>query len=308
MATLVTTISETLRYRGKIGQWSWVLHRLGGLGTLLFLIIHVVDTSWVYFYPNLYEEAIKVYQTPVFTIGEFILIACVVYHAFNGLRIVLFDYRPEWWEHQAVAAQIVFLATIVLLVPVFILMAQHVVEFYSGRQFDLQLGKVIAEVALPFGGGMLIALIGGALLSVGVGAVSGRQGMAGPQLRQRSRLDQFMWTFMRISGVLILPLVFGHLAIMHVIQGVFAINASQTGLAADFVAARWAYLGWRIYDAALLALALIHGFNGFRYVVNDYTHQPAIRRGLTWALVVGCLLLIFLGSAALIGGVAGIGS
>jgi len=47
MATLVTTISETLRYRGKIGQWSWVLHRIGGLGTLLFLIIHVIDTSWV---------------------------------------------------------------------------------------------------------------------------------------------------------------------------------------------------------------------------------------------------------------------
>ncbi len=52
MATLITTISETLRYRGRIGQWSWVLHRLAGLGTLLFLVIHVIDTSWVYFFPT----------------------------------------------------------------------------------------------------------------------------------------------------------------------------------------------------------------------------------------------------------------
>ncbi len=301
MATLVTTISETLRYRGKIGQWSWVLHRIGGLGTLLFLVIHVIDTSWVYFFPELYEEAIRIYQTPLFTVGEFFLVACVVFHAFNGVRIVLFDFKPEWWKHQAVAAQIVFLATFVVLVPVFILMGQHVVEFYTGRPFDLGLEAVITRVALPFGGGMAAALVGGAVLSVLVGAVTGNRGAAGPQLRQRSRFDQLMWTFMRLSGLLILPLVFGHLAIMHVIEGVFAINAS--GAAADFVAARWAFLFWRVYDAGLLALALIHGFNGFRHVVNDYATHPAIRRGLNWAIWLGCLGVIIVGAVALIGGV-----
>ncbi len=305
MATLVTTITETLRYRGKLGQWSWVLHRVAGLGTLLFLVIHVIDTSWVYFSPALYEEAISIYQTPLFTLGEFALVACVVYHAFNGLRITLFDFKPEWWEHQARAAQIVLLATAVVLVPAFALMGQHVVEFYRGRPFDLGLGTVITRVALPFGGGMILALVAGAALSLGYGAVTGRRGLAGPQLRQRSRYDQLMWLYMRLSGVLILPLVFGHLAIMHVISGVFSINASGTGLAANFVAARWAYLFWRLYDAALLALALIHGFHGLRYVVNDYAHHPGVRRGLNWALLVGCLALIYLGAAALIGGVPG---
>jgi len=234
-------------------------------------------------------------------VGEFFLVTCVVFHAFNGVRIVLFDFRPEWWKHQALAAQIVFLATFVVLVPVFILMGQHVVEFYTGRPFDLGLETVITQVAIPFGGGMVLALIGGAILSVVVGAVTGKRGAVGPQLHQRSRFDQLMWTFMRLSGLLILPLVFGHLAIMHVIEGVFAINAS--GAAADFVAARWAFLAWRIYDAALLALALIHGFNGFRYVVNDYTANPAIRRGLNWAIGLGCLGLIVVGAVALIGGV-----
>lgn len=305
MTTLTTTITEVLRYRGKIGQWSWVLHRLAGLGTLLFLVIHVIDTSWVAFFPELYEEAIAIYQTPLFTIGEFVLVACVVFHAFNGLRIAIFDYRPEWWRHQARAAQIVFLATFVVLAPVFVLMAQHVVEFYTGRPLDLQLGLVFNRVVVPFGGGMILALLTGVLLSGLFGAVSGRAGLAGPLLTRRSRLEQVLWGFMRVSGMLILPLAFGHLAIMHVIQGVFSINQGGTGLAASFVAARWAYLGWRIYDAALLALALIHGFNGLRIVFNDYAHHPTVRRGLTWAAVVGCAALIIVGALALISGVPG---
>ncbi|MCA9913416.1 MAG: hypothetical protein KC496_08700, partial [Anaerolineae bacterium] len=51
MSSLVLTIRETLRYRGAIGQWSWILHRLTGLGVVFFLVLHVIDTSWSVFYP-----------------------------------------------------------------------------------------------------------------------------------------------------------------------------------------------------------------------------------------------------------------
>ncbi|MBN1966667.1 MAG: succinate dehydrogenase, cytochrome b556 subunit [Anaerolineae bacterium] len=305
MTSLVTTVTETLRYRGKLGQWSWAFHRVSGLGVLLFLVIHVIDTSWVYFFPELYEGAIRIYQTPLFTLGEFALVAAVVYHAFNGLRIVLFDYKPEWWQYQARAAQIVFLASAVVLVPVFVLMFQHVVEFYSGRPFDLGVGVVIAEVALPFGGGMIVALLLGVALSFGVGAVTGNRGTAAQRLTGRSRFEQFMWLYMRVSGVLLVVLAIGHLLIMHVINGVFDINAAQTGQAANFVAARWAFLGWRIYDAGLLILAIIHGMNGLRYVIGDYTSHPTVRRGLTWAVGIGALALIVVGGMSLIGGVPG---
>jgi succinate dehydrogenase cytochrome b subunit len=84
LASLVLTVKETLRYRGAIGQWSWVLHRLTGLGVVFFLFLHVIDTSFAVFNPAGYEEAIAAYQSPLFTIGEFFLIACVVYHALNG--------------------------------------------------------------------------------------------------------------------------------------------------------------------------------------------------------------------------------
>ena len=59
MTSLVTTVTGTLRYRGQLGQWSWVLHRVSGLGTVLFLILHVIDTSWAAFYPEKYEQAIR---------------------------------------------------------------------------------------------------------------------------------------------------------------------------------------------------------------------------------------------------------
>ncbi|MEL6150410.1 MAG: succinate dehydrogenase, cytochrome b556 subunit, partial [Chloroflexota bacterium] len=150
MTSLVTTLTETLRYRGAIGQWSWVLHRLTGIGVVFFLVIHVVDTSWAVFYPELYVHAIATYQTPLFTVAEFGLIAAVVYHALNGLRIIIMDYRPQWWKYQKMAAWAVIVGTLVLLIPVFALMMGHVIDHYREPDvFILPLSEVIAA-QIPF--------------------------------------------------------------------------------------------------------------------------------------------------------------
>lgn len=314
MTTLVTTVTETLRYRGKIGQWSWVLHRVSGLGTVLFLALHVIDTSWAAFYPDDYAKAIAEYQSPLFTIGEFALIACVVYHAFNGLRIILFDYKPEWWVHQQRAARIVFAATIIALIPTFAIMLNHVIDYYQGDPDPASLSDIIATQS-QFALGFVVIIVSALVLS----------GMYGAITRMRAtfelpgRLEATLWAFMRLSGVLILPLVFGHLAMMHVIQGVFDITGqgitvvgtdivNESGHAVEFVGARWDMLVagvaiWRIYDAALLILVVLHGFNGLRYVVNDYAHSPLVNRALNWAILFGAVALIILGAAALIAGV-----
>jgi len=313
MATLVTTVTETLRYRGKLGQWSWVLHRISGLGTLLFLGLHVIDTSWAAFYPELYEDAIQQYQSPLFTIGEFFLVACVVYHAYNGLRIILLDYRPEWWEHQRRAANLVFLATILTLIPTFLLMIGHVLDYY-GEDPELATIEEVLTIQSQFALGFAVIVIAALVLSGLYGLIA--RSKAG--FRVPGRVESTLWWFMRFSGVLILPLVFGHLAIMHVIQGVFDITGSGTiigtevvnesGKAVEFVGARWdmQVAGvpiWRVYDGLLLALAVIHGFNGLRYVVNDYAHHPVLNRALNWAILFGTIALIVLGVAALLAGV-----
>jgi succinate dehydrogenase / fumarate reductase membrane anchor subunit len=76
---------------------------------------------------------------------------------------------------------------------------------------------------------------------------------------------------MRISGILLLWLAVGHVLIMHVLgEGVERVNY-------NFVAVRWASPFWRIWDWLLLSLALLHGINGVRVIVQDYVRSPGAR-------------------------------
>lgn len=315
MTSLVYTVTETLRYRGAIGQWSWVLHRVTGLGVLLFFVLHVIDTSWSVFYPDKYEEAIKIYQTPLFTIGEFALVAAVVYHALNGIRIAILDNRPAMWKHQQQAAIYVLVGTVLILIPVFIGMFGHVLAYYNSSPDILPLGTVLMA-QLPFAAGIAIAIIAALVLSALYGAVAGDR--AGRPQR-KSPAETFWWSYMRVSGVLILPLVFGHLAMMHVLQGVFDITAQDTnvvltgvanasGTATEFVFQRWSFAIagiyiWRLFDIALLALVALHGFNGLRYVLTDYAGNTLVRRAMVILCIIGTVVLLAVGGAALIKGV-----
>lgn len=84
---------------GREGHYAFLLHRLTGLGTLLFLIIHILDTSTVYFFPSLYEHAIALYRHPVFMLGEIALVFALIYHGVNGLRIAIVDlWLPAKWS------------------------------------------------------------------------------------------------------------------------------------------------------------------------------------------------------------------
>ncbi len=324
LTSLVLTVRETLRYRGAIGQWSWVLHRLTGVGVVLFLALHVIDTSWAVFYPHLYVKAIAAYQSPLFTLGEFGLVFAVVYHAFNGIRIIIFDYKPELWRHQAQAAIAVLVLTLLVLAPVFLGMASHVIDFYvheaaiaNDKLLDVLVFSVLEQ--LPFIAGFVGVLAAAIVLAAVYSLISGEPSQE-PQHPQASPIERFWWGFMRLSGILILPLVFGHLALMHVVQGVFDITASQAVAgtmasngtigpvpsAVEFVYHRWSYAAgglfvWRIYDLFLLALVTIHGFNGLRYVLTDYTSGSHFARRTAVALcTVTAAVLLSVGAAALL--------
>ncbi|MEZ4668171.1 MAG: succinate dehydrogenase, cytochrome b556 subunit [Anaerolineae bacterium] len=318
MTSLVLTVTETLRYRGALGQWSWVLHRISGLGVVLFLTLHIVDTSWAVFYPQLYVEAIATYQSPLFTLGEFGLVACVIYHALNGLRIIVIDYKPMWWKYQQKAAVYVLIGTAVILVPVFILMFGHVLNFYNDPEHKiLGLGEVLAA-QLPFAVGIALAIVAAVVLSGLYGLIAPKPTVPVKTAKPHgSKIERFWWSYMRISGILIVPLVFGHLAIMHIIQGVFDITAvghtvvgtsavNASGTSVEFVANRWNALIagvaiWRLYDFGMLALVVVHGFNGLRLVLTDYTNfSPMMKRAAVYLCVIGAAILLTLGILALL--------
>ena len=324
MTTLVLTVKETLRYRGAIGQWSWALHRLTGLGVVIFLALHVIDTSWAVFYPDLYVKAIAAYQSPIFTIGEFGLVFAVVYHAFNGIRIAIFDFKPELWRHQAQAAYAVLILTLLALAPVFLGMAGHVVDFYftegaiaGERVLDVVVFSIIEQ--LPFAAGFVAALAAAVLLAALYSLVRGGASSQG-KYPQASPVERFWWAFMRISGLMIVPLVFIHLALMHVVQGVFDITAAQQVVgtmqvngsigpvptAVEFVYHRWTYTAWgvyiwRVFDLFLLTLVTLHGFNGLRMILTDYTSGSEFARRVSVALcTVIAAVLLAVGAASLL--------
>ncbi len=100
-------------YRGGIGQWSWAFHRVTGILVMAFLIGHIVDTFAVGFGPELYNETIALYQQWWFKPIEVGLVAAVLYHALNGMRVILFDFWPGLAVRQrafAYAQFVLFLA------------------------------------------------------------------------------------------------------------------------------------------------------------------------------------------------------
>lgn len=117
--------------------------------------------------------------------------------------------------------------------------------------------------------------------------------VAGGRAKPVGGLELYAWLFMRVSGILLLFLALGHLVIMHLINSVDTINF-------DFVAARWANPLWRLYDWLLLMLALVHGLNGVRVMVDDYVRWPALRV-LGVVVVWGLTVLFFIvGSMAIL--------
>ena len=81
-------------YRGGLGQWSWAAHRITGVLVVAFLFGHIVDTFAVGFGPELYDETISLYKQWWFKPFEVALIAATLFHALNGMRIILFDFWP----------------------------------------------------------------------------------------------------------------------------------------------------------------------------------------------------------------------
>jgi succinate dehydrogenase / fumarate reductase membrane anchor subunit len=108
--------------------------------------------------------------------------------------------------------------------------------------------------------------------------------------RRGTNTELYAWLFMRISGILLFVLVLGHLFIMTTLDGgVQRINFA-------FVAGRWASPFWQFWDLTMLWLAQLHGANGLRTVINDYTRKDATRFWLTMVLYTASALVIALGS------------
>jgi succinate dehydrogenase / fumarate reductase, membrane anchor subunit len=105
-----------------------------------------------------------------------------------------------------------------------------------------------------------------------------------------SNFELNAWLFMRGSGLLLVVLVFGHLFVnMMMGEGIHQIDFA-------FVAGKWANPFWQVWDLAMLWLAMLHGGNGLRTIINDYTTKTNTRFALKTLLYFGTLTVIVLGT------------
>jgi len=108
--------------------------------------------------------------------------------------------------------------------------------------------------------------------------------------RARGNYEMWSWLFMRGSGVVLLVLVFGHLFVNLMLgQGIKSIDFA-------FVAGKWASPFWQTWDLLMLWLAEIHGVNGVRTIINDYTEKDSTRLILKTLLAASAILVLVLGT------------
>lgn len=281
-------------YRGGIGHWTWLAHRISGVAIVYFLTLHIFETLQLRLGPEAYNEATAVYKQPWFRPFEFLLVMAVVYHAFNGIRVTLLDFIPKLNLYP----RVIFWCGVVL----FAILTPFIGYAMLRPMFDLSLSQIFASAD---GVGWAALIVGPIVLPTlylfwrGTGLSEGRK----PQLSAskstvQPTVDQFerwAWIFMRLSGVMLVVLVFVHLYIMHIENDIAAITG-------EFVIERFkANRVWQLVDLAMSFLAWLHGLNGVRIVLTDYMHTGAKRKvvlyglglfGLAWLIVGSWVLFI----------------
>ena len=104
---------ESTLYKGKTGQWAFVLHRITGFLVLMFILLHIVDVSMLNF-PRIYNEIHALYGNILMRLFEVGLLFGLVYHALNGLRVIMIDFFPGSIKNEKSVFYGIFSLTVLL--------------------------------------------------------------------------------------------------------------------------------------------------------------------------------------------------
>lgn len=113
-------------YRGREGMWSWVAHRVTGVLIFFFLFAHVLDTALVRVSPEAYNSVIGTYKNPIVGLAEAGLVAAIIFHAFNGVRVMLVDFWSKGPRYQRQMLWAVLVLWVLLFAPFAVRHLMHV--------------------------------------------------------------------------------------------------------------------------------------------------------------------------------------
>jgi succinate dehydrogenase / fumarate reductase cytochrome b subunit len=107
-----------LRYRGSEGMIAWAFHRISGLAIWVFIVLHIFDIWLSGANAKLYGDLLVIYGSPIGRLGETLLGAALLYHALNGLRIVIMDFWPAMTRYHNVMWRINWVVFAIVGLPV----------------------------------------------------------------------------------------------------------------------------------------------------------------------------------------------
>lgn len=116
-----------LTYRGREGTVAWAFHRISGIAVWAFVVLHVVDIYLVGGDPRAYDELLRFYASPAGRILEVLLGAALLYHALNGMRIIIIDlwpamtvhHRKIWWANWLIFVGLGLPGAAIILLPLY---------------------------------------------------------------------------------------------------------------------------------------------------------------------------------------------
>jgi succinate dehydrogenase / fumarate reductase, cytochrome b subunit len=111
-------------------MWSWVLHRISGATIFFFLFVHVLGQAMLRVSPQTYNAVLGDYKSPVVGLMEYGLVAAILFHALNGVRVILIDFWSEGTRYQRQMLWIVAVVFLLLLVPSGVVVGIHMWEHF----------------------------------------------------------------------------------------------------------------------------------------------------------------------------------
>lgn len=302
METTIRVGRTVWGYRGGVNQWAWAVHRIAGLGILLFLGLHIADIFVVAFGPELFNRLLFIYKGPVARVLEIFLAFSLLFHGINGIRLAAADFIPRLAGLKT--ARRLFYGELVLFAALFIPAGFFMMWTLPQAPFHHNPWIASATTMAIFLFPAVVILIAqlkplGLVLGTDMSDISYSEAPAKPVQSgpkpPRGRTELNIWLFLRISGVLLIVLALFHMFWLH-----FVINVEDVTF--NTIVQRWndpaqplLSLFWRVYDLSLLAFAFTHGVLGVNYMVRDYIHRGRSRRVIQVGLAGLWVVLMLMG-------------
>jgi succinate dehydrogenase / fumarate reductase, cytochrome b subunit len=122
---------ENLDYKKESGSWAWIYHRISGIVLIGYLFLHIYSVSPLAQGRAAFDSKMTSFSSPIFMVLEWLLLAFVLFHSLNGVRIVLVDWADGAKYHKQLYAYSVVIGIIIFLAMGYIMFSHEITKMFA---------------------------------------------------------------------------------------------------------------------------------------------------------------------------------